>query len=628
MSKRLTLDLLRFLSETPESYALLCRSDGKNGTGSIELILGQVRTCQTIQEIRGGTRSLVVVPFRQVVERGFECKDDNKPILVLDQTSSQTLDRRLLADCGAGPLSMHTPMSFDQSDIDYANIVKLVIGEEIGEGECSNVVISRQLLGQFGNNIQHSCLTLFCNIIAIESGFYWAFLIRTPELTLLGATPEKHVKFKNGLLSMTAISGTESVLGGDSKSILHFLSDQKEQYELCMVVDEELKMMSRCCSSSLKVEGPFLRAMRNLIHTEYELRGQSHIHPTTALFETMFAPSVVGSPLQNAVRVIARRESEARSYYSGFIALVEENNEGTNLDSAIIIRTAEVKKSGLIRFQVGSTITRASSGIDEARETQKKAATFLAAINFSNRIAPGVSIPIAYNGSMDAALKGIDVVLSERSSLLSRFWMEPTSALYVSRKSLNGILVGMVDFEDNFTYMWARILEALGATVEIIHYTTGKIYATQRAFDVVILGPGPGTPLDVSNRRQATLNDLIDILLDRQQPTLAVCLAHQALCMQLGFSIRRRITPNQGVQRGVKWRGRLERVGFYNTFEAWPEHVSEIGGVHYELSPDGAIDSLAMPRVLSIQFHPESILTTNGHLLIYELMEYLISDCQ
>ncbi len=79
-----------------------------------------------------------------------------------------------------------------------------------------------------------------------------------------------------------------------------------------MVVDEELKMMSAVCSDGGRITGPHLKEMSRLTHTEYMLRGRSTLDPRDILRETMFAPTVTGSPMQNACTVIARHETAPR----------------------------------------------------------------------------------------------------------------------------------------------------------------------------------------------------------------------------------------------------------------------------------------------------------------------------
>lgn len=610
-------DTLNHLIQNSESYALLSRSDSANGTSNVELIIGNVRKCKSIKDINPQERSLVVIPFKQVAERGFECKEDNKQILVLDQKSKHILDQDLLINNGSGSISMASPMYFQTTDEQYASLVGKVIKEEIGRGECSNVVLSRSLKGVLGKQPQTQCFRLFCNLLALESGYYWAFLIRTPWVTLVGASPERHVKLKDGEMAMTAISGTASLFEIDNNTIKTFLSDQKEKYELCMVVDEELKMMARCCHLPPVLRGPFLRQMSKVAHTEYELTGNSYEDATTVMFETMFAPSVVGSPLQNSLRVITRWENSTRSYYSGFIAILE-GSDNCSLDSTITIRTAEITDDGTMCFRVGSTITRDSKGILEAKETRNKSEAFIAALNYKGKRNEKLLKDQNLSSCVFPISKEISELISKQSSNLSKFWMNSRSSDNQLGKPLDDIYVTIVDLEDNFTFMWEKILESMGARVSILNYSSGSIFNKVKDGDITILGPGPGNPLVLTEDRQKILSRIINELVWMNHPTLSVCLSHQILCMNIGIKVRRRDLPNQGVQKKIIWNGRDELAGFYNTFEAYPteENVSE--NVYMEVSFDGSIDILCLSKVTSFQFHPESILTPNGDIIISE----------
>jgi len=61
-----------------------------------------------------------------------------------------------------------------------------------------------------------------------------------------------------------------------------------------------------------RVVGPFLKEMARLAHTEYLVEGHSTMDPRRILFETMFAPTVTGSPLESACRVISQHRSTQR----------------------------------------------------------------------------------------------------------------------------------------------------------------------------------------------------------------------------------------------------------------------------------------------------------------------------
>ena len=105
--------------------------------------------------------------------------------------------------------------------------------------------------------------------------------------------------------------------------------------------------MARICDAGVRVVGPSLKEMARLAHTEYFIEGAHPRDPREILRETLFAPTVTGSPLENACRVIARYEPEGRGYYSGVVALIGRDARGARtLDSAILIRTADIDRGG------------------------------------------------------------------------------------------------------------------------------------------------------------------------------------------------------------------------------------------------------------------------------------------
>src|SRR4026208_1969749 len=85
-------------------------------------------------------------------------------------------------------------------------------------------------------------------------------------------------------------TGTSWKRGGDRRAeLLECRHDEKESYELFMVVDEEVKMMCDICHEGGQVLGPFLKPMSRLIHTEYLLAGRTDRDPREVLRDTMYA---------------------------------------------------------------------------------------------------------------------------------------------------------------------------------------------------------------------------------------------------------------------------------------------------------------------------------------------------
>ena len=123
----------------------------------------------------------------------------------------------------------------------------------------------------------------------------------------------------------------------------------------------------------------------------------------------------------------------------------------------------------------------------------------------------------------------------------------------------------------------------------------------------------------------AKLRAAVDGLLRREQPFLAVCLGHQALCHQLGLGLHFKDIVFQGTQSEITLGDRQERVGFYNTF------VGRVGagglpeGVTVDSDPTtGDIHMISGPHYRGLQFHAESILTERGYDLLHEIVRDLL----
>ncbi|GHD17659.1 phenazine-specific anthranilate synthase component I [Nocardiopsis kunsanensis] len=613
-------DLLeRILSGDSPCFALLHRPG--TAPGSVEILSGEVSAHEELAELpvtegRGpgaGPRHdlLVAVPYQQISERGFDHVPDDTPLVALEvrEQAEMPLSEAL-------PLMPDTGIRlrdrrFDIDDASYAETARRVIEEEIGGGEGSNFVLKRSFMATIDPFSRHSAITLFRRLLENESGAYWTFVLHTPEHTLVGASPEQHVGLQDGRAKMNPISGTYRYpTGGPTLSgVLDFLDDQKETEELYMVVDEELKMMARICGSPPHVTGPRLKEMSRLAHTEYLIEGPCDSDPRDVLRATMFAPTVTGSPLENACRVIARHEREGRGYYSGALALIGQDAHGRDcLDSAIMIRTAQIEPSGRTRICVGATLVRDSEPGSEVAETHAKSAGVLAALETDHKRRLGD------HPQVRAALDG-------RNEPISRFWLSADRGS--SEPEQTGLRALVVDAEDTFTAMLAHQLEALGLAVSVRRFDEDY---SPHEYDLTVLGPGPGDPRDIEHPKIARMRTTARALLEKRHPFVAVCLSHQVLSLELGLEVTRRDRPNQGVQHEIDFFSRKERVGFYNTFaaqcaEPWIGRT-RFGPVEVSRDPlTREVHGLRGQGFGSVQFHTESLLTRDGVAIMGGLIE-------
>ncbi|WP_405568881.1 anthranilate synthase family protein [Streptomyces sp. NBC_01167] len=610
------MPLARLLDDDCPPFALLRRRTPGRDHDTVEVLIGSVHEAQALADIPVSDRpSLALVPFRQIRERGFDVRDDGTPlsVLVADEYTEMPLAEALER------LPSHRVRveggSFDVDDTAYADIVRRVVEEEIGSGEGANFVIRRTYTGSIPGFGRADALALFRRLLAGERGAYWTFVVHTGERTLVGASPEVHVRMSGGTVVMNPISGTFRYPpeGPTPEGLLRFLDDRKEREELSMVVDEELKMMCTVGDMGGVVVGPRLKEMAHLAHTEYELRGRSSLDVREVLRETMFAATVTGSPVQNACRVIERHEVGGRGYYAGALALIGTDAGGAQtLDSPILIRTADIDAGGALRVPVGATLVRHSDPEGEVAETHAKAAGVLAALG----VRPGRPREDAERPRL-AEDPRVRAALDARRADLAPFWlrMQERSA------DLTGDAL-VIDGEDTFTAMLAHLLRSTGLTVTVRRYDEPGLRETAlRHPGPVVLGPGPGDPADATDPKMRFLRSLTaDLLRDHRHGLLGVCLGHELMAAELGLEIARKDAPHQGAQERIDFFGREETVGFYNSFTARCDErtAAELAMHRVELSRDevsGDVHAMRGPGFAGLQFHPESVLTMDGAAL-------------
>jgi phenazine biosynthesis protein phzE len=608
------------LAHDDRPFALLRRRTPGHDHEVVELLIGPVAAYDRLADLPG--ESLALVPFRQIRERGFDVRDDGTPLLALTPEERHAIPlATALQELPAHGVRVEDG-GFDVADEEYAEIVGRVLREEIGRGEGANFVIRRTYEGRIPGFGRADALALFRRLLEGERGAYWTFVVHTGERTLVGASPEVHVRMSGGTVVMNPISGTYRYPAGGPtpEHLLGFLADGKEIEELSMVVDEELKMMCTVGDMGGVVVGPRLREMAHLAHTEYELRGRSSLDVREVLRETMFAATVTGSPVQNACRVIERHESGGRGYYAGALALLGRDSGGAQtLDSPILIRTADIGADGRLRVPVGATLVRGSDPAGEVAETHAKAAGVLAALGVVERRprVEAVRPRLADDPRVRAALDG-------RRASLAPFWLrmqERTDAL------AGHALV--VDGEDTFTAMLGHVLRSTGLEVTVRRYDEPGLREAVLAHPgPVVLGPGPGDPADTADPKMRFLRALTaDVVRDHPHGVLGVCLGHELIAAELGLEIVRKEVPYQGAQTRIDLFGRPETVGFYNSFTARcdDEAAAELAahGVEVSRAGNGEVHALRGAGFASLQFHPESVLTLNGAAVVRELVGQL-----
>ncbi|TYR34405.1 aminodeoxychorismate/anthranilate synthase component II [Sphingobacterium phlebotomi] len=184
--------------------------------------------------------------------------------------------------------------------------------------------------------------------------------------------------------------------------------------------------------------------------------------------------------------------------------------------------------------------------------------------------------------------------------------------------SNNKILV--IDNYDSFTYNLVHLLQELGQ--EYIVWRNDKFDLEDvEPFDRILLSPGPGIPEEAG-----LLMDVIRLYAPSKS-ILGICLGQQAIAEVFGGTLYNMPKPLHGVATDIIITDETEEL-----FQGFPND-SKIGRYHSwavsketlptslqvtAVDSDGVIMALRHNEynVRSLQFHPESVLTTNGKKLI------------
>jgi anthranilate synthase/aminodeoxychorismate synthase-like glutamine amidotransferase len=175
-----------------------------------------------------------------------------------------------------------------------------------------------------------------------------------------------------------------------------------------------------------------------------------------------------------------------------------------------------------------------------------------------------------------------------------------------------------IDNYDSFTYNLVQYLGELGAELEVVrndHATVDQLLV--RGYDRLIVSPGPCTPNEAGISLEAVRR-----FPQAGVPTLGVCLGHQALVQAWGGKVITHV-PVHGKTTLIEHDGRtifsglrapLE-VGRYHSLVADPELPEALERSAFGGEVVMAVRHRQLPAE-GVQFHPESVLTQQGHELL------------
>lgn len=194
------------------------------------------------------------------------------------------------------------------------------------------------------------------------------------------------------------------------------------------------------------------------------------------------------------------------------------------------------------------------------------------------------------------------------------------------RSAADGRRILVVDNHDSFVHTLVGYLHELGATTDIVEADAVDDAAASIApYAGVLISPGPGAPQDAG----ASI-EVVRAAADAGTPLLGVCLGHQVLAAAFGATVAEAPELRHGTTSRV-WHDRaFPFAGLPSPFAATRYHslavVPESLPAELEITAQtssGVIMGLAHrdAPLWGVQFHPESVLTEGGHLLLGSWLE-------
>jgi len=176
----------------------------------------------------------------------------------------------------------------------------------------------------------------------------------------------------------------------------------------------------------------------------------------------------------------------------------------------------------------------------------------------------------------------------------------------------------LIDNYDSFVYNIAQYIGLLGAEVRTVRNRTTMSRVKGIDPDAIVISPGPGRPEDsgISPRVVERLSDT---------PILGVCLGHQVIGMVFGAGIEHAPIPVHGKASVINHCGSGIYEGLENPFSGIRYHSLVVSPRNLpgdlmitSRTGDGIIMGIRHRKlpVEGVQFHPESILTMGGKLML------------
>ncbi len=214
----------------------------------------------------------------------------------------------------------------------------------------------------------------------------YGYILKFPELSYVGSSPETYVSVKNAEVTLRALAGTRP-RGVDDEEDTRLMDElrnnEKELAEHRMLVDLGRNDLGRVCVPGSVMVGEIATVTKytHVMHLATEVYGilRGEKSPFDMARSCFPRGTVSGAPKIRAMELLSKLEPEQRGIYSGMVGYFDDQG---NMDSAIAIRSVLVK-AGRAHVHAGAGVVYDSDPEMEYQETRNKAKSVLRAIQLA-----------------------------------------------------------------------------------------------------------------------------------------------------------------------------------------------------------------------------------------------------
>jgi anthranilate synthase component 1 len=296
----------------------------------------------------------------------------------LKRTADRLSEQRTLQAFDAKPPANLPSPSSNTTRAEFESMVGKA-KELIVAGDIFQVVLSQRFETRFNGEP----LSLYRALRFGNPSPYMFCLRFDPTFTVLGSSPEVHLRVRDRVAELRPIAGTYprgKDLEEDEQLAHALIADPKERAEHVMLIDLGRNDLGRVAEfgsvnvTEQMVIERYSHVMHIVSHIIARLRGDKNVFD--AIRATFPAGTVSGAPKIRAMQIIAALEKARRGFYAGIVGYF--GFDGSH-DSCIAIRSI-ILKNGKAYLQAGAGIVADSHPAREFEECVNKAKATLAAI--------------------------------------------------------------------------------------------------------------------------------------------------------------------------------------------------------------------------------------------------------